>query len=182
MAGVVAARAEGGPRLDEVRRLAGGTLSPFAAWLALRGLKTLPLRVDRQCRNALDIATWLESRKEVERVNYPGLASHPQHELAQTLFAGSGYGGVLSFELANADRRAVFKFMDALRLCLPATSLGDVFSLVLHPATASHRSLSGEERERMGIRDNLVRLSAGIEDVDDIEADLAQALAAMALR
>jgi cystathionine gamma-synthase/methionine-gamma-lyase len=110
-------------------------------------------------------------------VIYPGLPDHPGHELAERLFEGRGFGGVLSFEIANADKPSVFRFMEALRLCLPATTLGDIYSLVLHPATSSHRSLTPEERARVGIPDGLIRLSAGIEAVDDILADLEQALA-----
>ena len=179
-AGVVVACSNAADRLDEVRRLAGATLDPFSAWLALRGLKTMPLRVGRQCENALRLATWLTEQEAVGVVNYPGLPSHSQHDLATVLFDGRGYGGVLSFDIRGADRKETFRFMDSLSLCLPATTLGDVYTLVLHPATASHRSVSPEDRVRMGIGENLVRLSAGIEDAGDIEADLAQALAGIA--
>jgi cystathionine gamma-synthase/methionine-gamma-lyase len=105
------------------------------------------------------------------------LPSDPHHRTAQKLFGDLGCGGVLSFEICGADRASVFRFMERLKLCLPATTLGDVYSLVLHPATSSHRSLPPEERERLGIREGLVRLSAGIEEADDIVADLDQALA-----
>jgi cystathionine beta-lyase/cystathionine gamma-synthase len=174
--GVVIADGTRAKRLDEVRRLAGATLSPFDAWLALRGLKTMPLRVERQCRNAFEIASWLSDQESVRIVNYPGLSAHPQHDMAAALFGARGFGGILSFELRDADRDKVFSFMDSLELCLRATTLGDVYTLVLHPATASHRSLSAEERERVGIHDSLIRLSAGIEDVQDILGDLEQAL------
>jgi cystathionine gamma-synthase/methionine-gamma-lyase len=109
-------------------------------------------------------------------VNYPGLPSHPHHELATRLFNGRGYGGVVSFELAGGGAPAVFRFLEALRVVLPATSLGDVYSLALYPAISSHRSLPPQERVRLGISDNLVRLSLGIEDLADIQADLDQAL------
>jgi cystathionine gamma-synthase/methionine-gamma-lyase len=160
----------------ETNKLVGSTLGPFEAWLALRGLKTLPLRVHQQCNNALYLAGWLANRPEIAHVNYPGLISHPQHELAQRLFNGQGMGGVLSFEIKNAGRADVFRFMEALQLCLPATSLGDIYTLVLHPATSSHRSLTAAEREQVGISEGLLRLSAGIEDPMDIQTDLEQAL------
>jgi cystathionine gamma-synthase len=123
------------------------------------------------------VAEWLQAHPRIAKVNYPGLTNHAQHELAKRLFEGKGFGGVLSFEIAGADKAGVFRFMEALNLCLPATSLGDIYSLVLHPATSSHRSLTPEERTRVGIPDNLLRLSVGIEAVDDILADLEGALA-----
>jgi cystathionine gamma-synthase/methionine-gamma-lyase len=177
MAGVVVTSAGNRHQMYELNKLVGSVLGPFEAWLALRGLKTLPLRMRQHCANAQAIAEWLTTRPAVRQVNYPGLDGSPEYAIASHLFAGQGYGGVLSFELANVDRAAVYRFMERLTLCLPATTLGDVYSLVLHPATSSHRSLSPEERERLGIREGLVRLSAGIEDVGDIIADLEQALA-----
>ena len=176
LAGIVVTSADNRARLFETNKLLGSNLGPFEAWLALRGLKTLPLRVRQQCHNALQLAEWLESRPEIALVNYPGLVSHPQHALAESLFDGQGMGGVLSFEIRNAARADVFHFMEALQLCLPATSLGDIYTLVLHPATSSHRSLTEAEREQVGIKEGLLRLSAGIEDPLDIQADLEQAL------
>jgi cystathionine beta-lyase/cystathionine gamma-synthase len=173
---VAATSQENKVKLYELNKLVGGVLGPFEAWLALRGLKTLPLRMERQCRNAQKVAERLQTHPRIARVNYPGLASHAQHELAQRLFEGRGFGGVLSFEIAGADKGGVFRFMEALKLCQPATSLGDIYSLVLHPATSSHRSLTPEERSRVGIPDNLLRLSVGIEAVEDILEDLEQAL------
>jgi cystathionine beta-lyase/cystathionine gamma-synthase len=123
------------------------------------------------------VAEWLHAHPRISKVNYPGLASHAQHALAKRLFEGKGFGGVLSFEIAGADQARVFRFMEALNLCLPATTLGDIYSLVMHPATSSHRSLTSEERARIGIPDNLLRLSVGIEAVEDILADLEGALA-----
>ena len=177
MAGVVVTSAENRRKLYEVNKLVGSVLGPFEAWLALRGLKTLPLRVRQQCANAACVAERLAAHPRVARVNYPGSPIHPQHELARRLFGGRGFGGMLSFEIAGADKAQVFRFMEALELCLPATTLGDLYTLVLHPTTSSHRSLSPEERAQVGIGDGLVRLSAGIEDADDIIADLVQALA-----
>lgn len=177
LAGVVATSAENKNKLYELNKLIGSVLGSFEAWLALRGLKTLPLRMHRQCRNARRVAEWLKSHPHIVKVNYPGLVDHPQHDLAERLFAGKGSGGVLSFEIQDADKARVYRFMEALDLCLPATTLGDIYSLVLHPATSSHRSLTAEERARIGIPDGLVRLSTGIESADDILADLEAALA-----
>ena len=177
LAGVVAASKENKNKLFELNKLVGGVLGPFEAWLALRGLKTLPLRMKQQCQNAQQIAEWLTKHPRVKKVNYPGLSDHPQHTLAEELFEGKGYGGVLSFELDGADKAQVYRFMESLTICLPATTLGDVYSLVLHPATSSHRSLTADERARVGIPDGLVRLSAGIESADDILSDLESALA-----
>jgi cystathionine beta-lyase/cystathionine gamma-synthase len=176
LAGVVVTSAANRARMFELNKLVGGVLGPFEAWLALRGLKTLPLRVPAQFAAAQKVADWLSGRPGIARVNYPGLESHPQHTLAERLFGGLGFGGVLSFEIQDADRKTAFRFMDALQLCLPATTLGDIYTLVLHPATSSHRSLTEAERAQVGIRDGLVRLSAGIEDPADILADLDQAL------
>jgi cystathionine beta-lyase/cystathionine gamma-synthase len=177
MAGVVITSGEKRRELYELNKLVGGVLGPFEAWLAMRGVKTLPLRVRQQCANAARIAEWLVGHPQIAHVNYPGLPDHPQHDLAHDLFGERGFGGVLSFEIAGADQAAVFRFMEALKLCLPATTLGDIYTLVLHPATSSHRSLSAEARARVGIGDGLLRLSAGIEDAADIIADLEQALA-----
>jgi cystathionine beta-lyase/cystathionine gamma-synthase len=179
LAGVVVTSGADRARMFELNKLVGSVLGTFEAWLALRGLKTLPLRVSRQCENALQIAEWLSDRPEIARVNYPGLSSHPQYKLAQRLFEGQGSGGVLSFEIKDADKALAFRFMEALQLCQPATTLGDIYTLVLHPATSSHRSLSDAERAQVGIRDGLVRLSTGIEDPADILADLEQALKAV---
>ena len=177
MAGVVVTSAANRRKLDETNKLVGSVLGPFEAWLAMRGLKTLPLRVGQQCANAAQVAEWLSAQKKIAHVNYPGLPAHPQHDLARRLFGERGFGGMLSFEIADADRARIFRFMEALELCLPATTLGDIYTLVLHPATSSHRGLSEQERAKVGICDGLVRLSAGIEDAADIIADLDQALA-----
>lgn len=176
LAGVVATSTENKNRLFELNKLIGSVLGPFEAWLALRGLKTLPLRMRQQCDNALKAAQWLRTHPRIKKVHFPGLADHPQHELAKGLFGGKGFGGVLSFEIDGADKDRVFRFMESLTICLPATSLGDIYSLVLHPMTSSHRSLTADERARVGIPDGLVRLSTGIESADDILADLESAL------
>jgi cystathionine gamma-synthase/methionine-gamma-lyase len=175
MAGIVISSTENRNKMFEFNKLVGSTLGPFEAWLAMRGLKTLPLRMRQQCDNAARIAEWLTNHPMVSRVHYPGLKTHPQHELALRQFGQCGFGGMLSFEIAQADRAKAFRFMESLKLCLPATTLGDIYTLVLHPATTSHRALTSEDRLKIGIREGLVRLSAGIEDANDIIADLDQA-------
>lgn len=178
MAGVVACSAERALDLRERQKLLGANLGPQEAWLALRGIKTLPLRMRQHCANAMEVARWLVGQRAVAGVNYPGLPEHPQHELAGRLFEGRGFGGMMSFDLRGAGRQEVFGFMEALRLVLPATTLGDVYSLTLYPAHSSHRMLSPQARAAIGIGDGLVRLSVGIEAAEDIIADLAQALEA----
>ena len=177
LAGVVVTSKENRKKLYELNKLVGSVLGPFEAWLALRGVKTLPLRLRQQFANAARLAEWLAVHPCVEKVNYPGLPQHPQHDLARRLFQERGYGGMLSFEIAGAGRSEVFRFMEALQLCLPATTLGDIYSLVLYPPMSSHRGLTDAERAQVGIGAGLVRLSAGIEDADDLIADLDAALA-----
>ena len=159
-------------------RLVGPVLGPFESYLAMRGIKTFPLRMKQQCANARRVAEWLHGRPEVERVYYPANPSHPDSAAIERLFAPGLYGAVVSLELRGAGREKVFRFMNALRMVLPATSVGDVHSMVLYPVMASHRDLSPKQRERMGIRENLVRLSIGIEAIDDILGDLERALQA----
>ncbi|HKF51424.1 MAG TPA: PLP-dependent aspartate aminotransferase family protein [Candidatus Acidoferrales bacterium] len=175
--GIVIAGEEFTSEVRHMARLVGSNLGPFEAWLALRGLKTLPLRFARQCENAQGLAEWLARNPRVEEVFYPGLPAHPDHGLLGKLFGGAGAGGVLSIKIRHAGRDEVFRFVDSLELFLKATSLGDVQSLVLYPAISSHRDLSPKQRERLGITDNLIRLSVGIEDVEDLRSDLTQAFA-----
>jgi cystathionine beta-lyase/cystathionine gamma-synthase len=176
LGGVVVASRVRRADMFEVLKVTGGNLGPQEAWLVLRGIKTLPLRIQRHCENGLAVARWLEAHPKVSHVNYPGLLSHPQHALAERLFGERGYGGMVSFDLGRADQGQVFRFFEGLRLCIPATTLGDVQTLALYPAHSSHRALSAEERTRIGIGDGLVRLSVGIEAVEDILNDLEQAL------
>jgi cystathionine beta-lyase/cystathionine gamma-synthase len=177
--GTVAARDEAiGRRLHYLAKLLGAVLGPNEAWLCHRGLKTLSLRMARQCDNALEIARWLDAHSAVARVYYPGLPSHPQHGLAGQLLGGR-YGAMLSFDLAAATREAAGRFMDALRLVVPAPTLGDLRTLVLYPAVASHRGLTPEERRAVGIGNGLLRLSIGIEEPADLIADLDRALRAV---
>ena len=179
LGGVIVTSAARRRELNEINKLVGANLGPQEAWLVLRGIKTLPLRVQRQCENASQVAAWLADHPRVSRVNYPGLAAHPQHALAARLLERGEFGAMISFDIRDGDRAAVFRFMEALRLVLPATTLGDVYSLALYPAHSSHRALDPDLRRRIGIGDGLVRLSVGIEDPADIIADLAQALAAL---
>ncbi len=174
-AGIVATTAERAHDMREQAKLVGPTLGPFEAWLTLRGIKTLPLRMQRQSESALAVAEWLDQHPDVAKVNYPGMAGLGP---AAKLFERGGHGGMISFEIRDAGREEVFKFMAALKLCMPATTLGDVYSLVLYPAMSSHRALTPEQRAEVGISDGLVRLSVGIEDVNDITGDLDHALAA----
>jgi cystathionine gamma-lyase len=162
-----------GKQMASMRSAVGGVAGPFDAYLTLRGVKTLALRMERQQANCAEIANWLESQNNVERVFYPGLESHPQHELASRQM--DGYGAVVSFIL-HGDLAAVGRFMNHLEVFTLAESLGCVESLAGHPATMSHSNLQVSEREALGIPDNLVRLSVGIEDVGDLLADLDRAL------
>jgi len=176
LGGAIVTSKENRSILHEIVKMTGGNLGPTEAWLTLRGLKTLPLRMRQHCSNALEVAKWLQGHPRIVRVNYPGLPSHPQHELAKRLFPPGLFGGMISFEIKDAGREEVFRFMEALELIIPATTLGDVYSLVLYPPMSSHRALSPEERARVGISDRLIRLSVGIEEVSDIIADLERAL------
>jgi methionine-gamma-lyase len=172
--GIIIGRSSMFKALDNVIRNTGGTLGPFDAWLALRGIKTLPLRMKKHDENAMKVAEFLEAHSKVEKVHYPGLKSHPQHELAKKQM--SGFGGMISFELKGGVQEGV-KLMNSVKLCILAVSLGAVETLIEHPASMTHASISREERLKTGITDGLVRLSVGIEDAEDIIQDLEQALA-----
>ena len=171
---VVAREAATAARMREIQNSAGAIMSPFDAFLVLRGLRTLALRIAAHETNGRRLAAFLAGRADVRGVHYPGLASHPQHELAARQQAG--FGAMISLDLGDRDRAR--RFCDALRVFTLAESLGGVESLVCHPATMTHASVPPAERERLGIGDGLLRLSVGIEDGDDLEADLAQALTA----
>ncbi|MGB9840166.1 methionine gamma-lyase [Thermovenabulum sp.] len=151
----------------------GGIISPFDAWLLLRGIKTLGLRMDRHCRNAQIVAEFLEGHPMIDKVYYPGLFSHPQHELAKKQM--DGFGGMISFELKGGIEAGKL-LMNSVEMITLAVSLGCVDSLIQHPASMTHSPVPREERLRAGIADGLVRLSVGLEDVEDIIADLEQAL------
>ena len=161
-------------RLGFLQNAVGSISGPFDSFLALRGLKTLALRMERHCTSALKIAEWLEGRPEVRRVVYPGLQSHPQHELARRQMGG-GFGGIITFVL-DRDIDGARRFLERTRLFTLAESLGGVESLIEHPAIMTHASIPPDQRERIGISDGLIRMSVGIEDSDDLIADLGQAL------
>lgn len=155
-------------------KLVGTNCSPFEAWLTYNGMKTLALRMERHCSNALALAEFLEKHPAVERVNYPGLPSHPDHELAKLQMRG-GFGGMLSFEL-KGGLEAGIACMNRIKFCTLAPTLGDVDTLILHPASSSHVAVPKEVRMQNGITDGLVRVSVGIENVGDIIGDLAGAM------
>lgn len=161
-------------QLTPFYRNTGPSISPFNAWILLKGLETLDLRVSRQCENALDVAQFLGTQGQVERVLYPGLENHPQHALAMKQMSGRG-GTLVTFEI-KGGKEGAFKALNKLGLIDIANNLGDAKSLITHPATTTHARLSDDARAAMGITPGMVRLSLGIEDVIDIKADLAQAL------
>ncbi|MDQ3178996.1 MAG: PLP-dependent aspartate aminotransferase family protein [Acidobacteriota bacterium] len=177
MGGVVVAREEfDRPALVGAMKLVGGILSVWEAHLILRGIKTLALRIERQCANAKLLAEHLSNHPKIEAVFYPGLNSSAEIEILQRVLREPFSGALVSIRLKEDTREAAFRFMDALNLCVRATSLGDVFTSVSHSAISSHRELSPAKRESLGISDGLVRISVGIEDAADIIADIEQAL------
>ena len=157
----------------EFLRDLGGVISPLNAWLILRGLKTLPVRMERHGENAMELAQYLEFHPKVARVSYPGLRTHPQYELAKR--QQRGFGGMVTFEL-NGGREAGRTLMDSVELCTLAVSLGDVDTLIEHPATMTHSSYDAADLAKAGITEGMVRLSVGLEDVDDLIEDMRQAL------
>jgi len=150
-------------------RTAGPTMSAFNAWVFLKGLETLSIRMDAHSKNALHLASWLESQSQVDRVYYPGLASHPQHKLALTQQKTGG--AIVSFEVKGSQKEA-WSLIDSTRLISITANLGDVKSTITHPATTTHSRVSPEERQKAGIKDNLVRIAVGLEDIEDLKADL----------
>jgi methionine-gamma-lyase len=160
-------------RLRKVLTLSGGTMDPHQAWLVLRGVKTLALRVEKSKENAMKLAPFLESHPQVKWVNYPGLKSHPQHELAARQM--KGFGSMLCFGLRGGFE-AGRKMMNSVRLCTLAVSLGGVETLIQHPASMTHAGVPEEERKKAGITDDLIRLSVGCESVEDIQEDLNRAI------
>ncbi|NND35102.1 MAG: aminotransferase class I/II-fold pyridoxal phosphate-dependent enzyme [Saprospiraceae bacterium] len=156
-----------------VMKLAGTNGNPWDAWLTNNGLKTLGLRMDRHSANAMELALHLDSHARIARVNYPGLSNHPSHQLAKRQM--KAFGGMLSFEI-NGDLQAAVNFMRKLRFCILAPTLGDVDTLILHPATMSHINIDPKVRHQQGISDNLIRVSVGIEDIEDIIQDIDSSL------
>jgi O-succinylhomoserine sulfhydrylase len=154
-------------------RTAGPSMSPFNAWVFLKGLETLALRMKAHSANALELARWLERQDKVRRVYYPGLESHGQHHLA--VQQQSGFGGLLSFEL-EGGKAAGWKLVDATRLVSITANLGDTKTTITHPASTTHNRLTPEQRQQAGIDDGLIRISVGLEDIEDIKRDLARGL------
>jgi methionine-gamma-lyase len=171
-AGVTVGSGEFIQKLKEMRKHLGGVLDPHATWLLLRGLKTLAVRMEKHNLNAMQVAKYLEKHPKVKKIYYPGLPSHAQHATAKRQMRG--FGGVVSFEI-KGDFETTAKFVDSLKLCYLAGSMGGVETLVMQPVTSSHYRMSKEDRTKAGIRDELVRLSLGIEDAEDVIADLNQA-------
>ncbi len=176
LGGVVAGRAEQMKEVVGFLRTAGPTLSPFNAWVFLKGLETLRLRMQAHCASTQVLAEWLEQQPGVEKVYYAGLPSHPQHELARR--QQRGFGAVLSFEVAGG-KDAAWRFIDATRLISITANLGDSKTTITHPGSTTHGRLSPEDRATAGIRDSLIRVAVGLEDVADLKADLARGLAAL---
>jgi cystathionine gamma-lyase len=170
---VVGQNQELAEKLGFLQNAVGAITGPFDAFLTLRGVKTLALRMERHCSNALELAQWLEQQPQVKRVYYPGLASHPQHELAKRQMRG--FGGMISVDL-NSDLAGARRFLENVKIFALAESLGGVESLIEHPAIMTHATIPADTRAKLGIGDGLVRLSVGVEDVEDLRADLAQAL------
>ncbi len=180
MGGVVISRhPSDGESLVRIMKVVGGVLSPYEAHQILRGTKTLAVRMERHCENAAKLAAQLSGNPRIARVYYSELESPERKEVAKRILREGYFGALVSIELADNTRDAAFRFMDALKLCIRSTSLGDVFTSVLHPASASHRDLPIERRTELGITEGLVRISAGIENINDIIADIEQALTAV---
>jgi O-succinylhomoserine sulfhydrylase len=159
-----------------VLRSAGPTMSPFNAWVFLKGLETLSLRMNAHSANAMQLAQWLQQQDKVTRVNYAGLPEHPSHELAKK--QQSAFGGVLSFEVEGGQQGA-WALIDGTRMISITANLGDTKTTITHPATTTHSRLTPEEREKAGITDGLVRIAVGLEAVEDIQKDIARGLAAL---
>ncbi len=159
--------------ITKTHRLLGGNANPFDAFLLINGMKTLELRMDRHCANAMDVAAYLQSHPAVAATNYAGLTSHPDHAIAQKQMKHPG--GMLSFELKGGLQGGTH-FMNGLKMCVRTVSLGTCDTLLSHPASMTHYSIPKEQREQYGITDGLIRMNVGIENVEDIIADLDQAL------
>ena len=181
LGGALVSTEEFRPVCEVLSKTLGVNLGPFESYLTMRGIKTLPLRVERQCRNSLLIADYLKQHSRIERVHFPGDNDHPDYDIARQIFTANEdgkpqFGGMLSFEVKDANREAVFEIIDRLKLIVRAASLGDVHSMILYPSMSSHRDLAPKHRLRLGINENLLRLSVGIDDPEDVIADLEQAL------
>jgi len=178
LAGSVSCHRKDFDKLHDMLIQVGSTLGPNEAWLALRGLKTFVLRMERQCANAMEVARFLEGHPLIDTARYPGLPSHPQHDTARRLFPQGRYGAMLNFDIADCGKDKAFRFLDALALILPATTLGDIYSIVVNPARTTHHWLGDDELAEIGISPGTFRMSVGIENVEDLKEDLDQALKA----
>ena len=176
LGGVVAGRAEQMKEVVGFLRTAGPTMSPFNAWVFLKGLETLRIRMLAHCSSAQSLAEWLEQQSGVEKIYYAGLPSHPQHELAKK--QQTGFGAVVSFEVAGG-KDAAWRFIDATRLISITANLGDTKTTITHPGTTTHGRLCAEDRDTAGIKDSLIRIAVGLEDVADLKTDLMRGLAAL---
>ena len=179
LGGSITCRAEDFRNLETIVCTQGSVLSPDAARMIMRGMKTFGLRMRQHCESAKTVASFLSGRQEIENIRFPGLASHPTHSVAKRIFRPGEFGGMLCFDLKGRGKEAAFRFIDTLRLITPAGSLGDVKSLIVHPSSTTHHSLSPEEKLGIGIGESTVRLSVGIEDAEDLLADLDGALKAI---
>jgi cystathionine gamma-synthase/methionine-gamma-lyase len=176
LGGLVISDAEHHEMVRYLSRVYGPVLGPFESYLAMRGAKTFPLRMERQCRNAQGLAAWLRTHPRVSRVHYLDDPAHPDAATIWKLMTDGLYGAMVSFELAGAQKAEMFEMVDRLKLVVNASSLGDVHSMVLYPWIASHREVPPKMKAEMGVTESLLRVSVGIEDLDDIIADFAQAL------
>jgi cystathionine gamma-synthase len=176
MGGTVSGRLERIAPLKAARLFQGDVLGPFEAWLTLRGVRTLPVRMQAHCEHALHVARRLAESPHLARVHYPGLPGHPDHAVAREVLEG-GFGGMVAFDIQGAGRPECFRFLEAVKLARAAPSLGDVGTLVMHAASASARRMTPEERQAAGIGESLIRVSVGLEDPDDIADDLLTAVA-----
>lgn len=176
LGGFVTGDAQHTETVHTLSKIYGPVMSPFSAYLAMRGIKTFPLRMERQCRNAICVFEALKKNPRIKKIHFTGDSAHPDAAVISRLMPEGLTGAMVSFEIDGATREDVFAFLNRLKMIVPATSLGDVHSMILYPPMSSHRDVSPKQRERMGITDSLVRLSTGIEAAEDIIADLDQAL------
>ena len=174
IAGIVVAREkELGEKIKFIQNASGAILGPFDSWLVIRGIETLPLRIEKHCRNAQEVAEFLEKHPAVDKVYYPGLPSHPNHAIAKQ--QSKGFGGIVSFPLKNDTEQAAIQFVTGTQYFQLAESLGGIKSLLCHPANMTHKSIPAETRRANGVADSLIRLSVGLEDSADLISDLEQA-------
>lgn len=175
IAGLVVTKTEElGDQIKFIQNASGGILAPHDSWLTIRGIQTLPLRIEKHCENALAVSRYLTSCEIVDKVHYPGLSSHKNHEVAKR--QQTGFGGIVSFSLKDDDAYAAIKFTKATKLFQLAESLGGPKSLLCHPATMTHKSIPEEIRRKSGVQDSLIRLSCGLEDAEDLINDIERAL------